>query len=257
MKDCLGGGQNTMHSQIQQDNSSFLSLYTFNQRGARGVGRREGDRSRGRHRERELRASQCECPSRESMWKDTGGGKDPVRFPPPQPAPSFPHASDARSTAHTSYHLWVMKRRIFVCNTAPKCQPISSFRESPRETRVCFNGRRQIAVRQLKRCSQISSDHVGFLSVLSLWSEGEHFTPGWSQTMGGRGGVKCISTKPLPLKRPKPLRQPLWELQDHKYLYYKCRLFTLRMDRINHIIHHVFFPVFAFNKCGVKATTHI
>jgi len=34
--------------------------------GAWGVGRREGDGSRGKERERELRESQGECPSRES-----------------------------------------------------------------------------------------------------------------------------------------------------------------------------------------------
>ena len=62
----LPGGQNTMHSQIQQANSSFLSLHTFSQRGARGVGRREGDRSRGRHRERASweRASASALPGR-------------------------------------------------------------------------------------------------------------------------------------------------------------------------------------------------
>lgn len=152
-----------------------------------------------------------------------------------------------------------MKRRIFVCNTEPKCQPISSFHESPRETRICFNSRRQIAVRQLKRCSQLSSDHVGFLSALSLWSEGEHFTPGWSQTTGG-GGSRGWSAFPQNhrTEAPQATETPtLGAAGPYKYLCSKCHLFTLRMDRINHIIHHVLFPVFAFKKQGVKATTHI
>ena len=207
MKDCLRG--KTLSFLRYSKPAAGLWAYTraTTETGAWGVGRREGDGSRRRQRERER-----ERVERKPGWVPFPG----ERFPPAQPAPWFPHAAHARSAACTGYHLRVMKRRIFVCNTAPKCQPISSFHESPRETRICLNSRRQIAVRQLKRCSQLSSDHVGFLSALSLWSEGEHFTPGWSQTTGeGGAGGEAHSHRTTARKRPKPLRHPLWELQDH------------------------------------------
>ena len=191
----LPEGQDTMHSRIQQASSRSLSLYMCNHRdGGLGSGKEieaEGDRER-------------ERVERKPGWVPFPG----EWFPPMQPAPRFPHAAHARSAARTGYHLRVMKRRIFVCNTAPKCQPISSFHESPRETRICSNGRRQIAVRQLKRCSQLSSNHVGFLFVLSLRSEGEHFSPGWSQTTGGRDGGEVHFHRTTATEAPQATETP-------------------------------------------------
>lgn len=151
----LPGGQSPYPFLDRGARSSALSLHTFNHKD-REPGEQEGgketDRSRGRRTEREseLASRQSVCP---------GQGMNLWLFTPPHPqlGTSVPTASHARSTARTGSHSTAMKRRISVCSTAPKCKPISSFRESPKETRIRFNVRRKTAVRQLKRLLQDKS----------------------------------------------------------------------------------------------------
>lgn len=175
--EALPGGQSHYPFLDGGARSSALSSHTFNHKdGEPGEqeGGKETDRSRGRQTERqsELASRQSVCPGQgTNLWLSTP--------PHPQLGTSAPTASHARSTARTGSHSTAMKRRVSVCSTAPKCKPISSFRESPKETRIRFNVRRKTAVRQLKRLLQISPDHRNFLPVLALWNPSTlHSPPG-------------------------------------------------------------------------------